>query len=159
MELAPFDPAEYLEGEEEISAYLEDARSDGPQAYSRAMDVVMRARARMRRPMPADLAHLRTHAEQIPGLRVFASAGRHTMTGKTTSSKAASAAGKTLSSGATGAKSKSASGSALSQKEPKDTKSTGGKAASAASKTLSDGRTAAESKSAAGSALSQKKKS
>ena len=159
MQLSPFDPADYLDSEDGITAYLEDARTDGPQAYSRAMEVVARARTRMRRAAPIDLAHLRTHAEQNPDLRVFASAGRHAMTGKTPSPKAASAAGKTLSSGATGAKSKSASGSALSQKEPKDTKSTGGKAATAASKTLSDGRTAAESKSAAGAAPSQKKKS
>lgn len=79
------------------------------------------------------------------------------MAGKTTSSKAATAASKTLRSGETGSKSKSAGGSALSQKEPRNTKNTSSGVATKASKTLSDGRSAKASKSAAGSALSQKR--
>ncbi len=47
MELKPFDPADYLDSEEGIAAYLEDARLDGDAASSRALDVVARARARM----------------------------------------------------------------------------------------------------------------
>ena len=52
------------------------------------------------------------------------------MSGKTTSSKAATAASKTLNSGDTGSKSKSAAGSALSQKESVNTKNTSAPAAS-----------------------------
>ena len=47
METLPFDPAEFLDTEEAIAAYLADARADGPVALSRAVDVVARARARM----------------------------------------------------------------------------------------------------------------
>lgn len=45
METRPFDPAEYLDSEEAIAAYLADAREDGPEAFSRAVEVVARARA------------------------------------------------------------------------------------------------------------------
>ena len=159
MEVTPFDAADYLEGEDGIEAYLADARSDGAQAYARALKVVSRARSRLRKASPINLARLRAQAAQPSHLRVAAALRSHVMAGKTTSSKAASAAGKTLSGEATASKSKSAAGSALTQKESKDTKSTSPHAASAASKTLSDGRSAKASKSAAGSALSQKKKS
>jgi DNA-binding phage protein len=47
VELKPFDPADYLDSEEGIEAYLEDARLDGAAALSRAAEVVARARARM----------------------------------------------------------------------------------------------------------------
>lgn len=47
METLPFDPAEYLDSEEAIAAYLEDARQDGREASSRAAEVVARARRRM----------------------------------------------------------------------------------------------------------------
>ena len=63
MELSPFDPADYLDSEEGVEAYLSDARTDGPGAYSRALEVVDRARARMRRKRPIDMPHLRTRAE------------------------------------------------------------------------------------------------
>ena len=49
MELTPFDPAEYLDSEEAISAYLEDARRDGAEAYARAVEVVARAREKIGR--------------------------------------------------------------------------------------------------------------
>ena len=55
MELKPFDPADYLDTEEGIEAYLADARLDGPAAVARAAEVVARARARMagsREPAP-----------------------------------------------------------------------------------------------------------
>ncbi len=48
MKTRPFDPADYLDTEEGIAAYLADARSFGSQAYSEAVDVVARARARMK---------------------------------------------------------------------------------------------------------------
>ncbi|HRD28164.1 MAG TPA: hypothetical protein PLO65_07685 [Caulobacter sp.] len=44
METLPFDPAEYLDSEEAIAAYLADAQQDGPAAVSRAAVVVARAR-------------------------------------------------------------------------------------------------------------------
>lgn len=47
MELKPFDPADYLDSEEGIEAYLADASQDGPQSLSRAVEVVARARTRM----------------------------------------------------------------------------------------------------------------
>lgn len=47
METLPFDPAEYLDTEEAIAAYLADARADGAVALSRAVEVVDRARVRM----------------------------------------------------------------------------------------------------------------
>lgn len=47
MELKPFDPADYLDSEEGIEAYLADARLDGAAALARAASVVARARARM----------------------------------------------------------------------------------------------------------------
>ena len=47
METLPFDPAEFLDTEEAIAAYLADARLDGAVALSRAVEVVARARARM----------------------------------------------------------------------------------------------------------------
>lgn len=48
MDTRPFDPADYLTSEEGIAAYLLDARSFGAQAYSEAVEVVARARDRMR---------------------------------------------------------------------------------------------------------------
>ena len=53
METLPFDPAEYLDSEEAIAAYLADAQEDGPAAVSRAAVVVARAR----RMMEADRLH------------------------------------------------------------------------------------------------------
>jgi hypothetical protein len=44
----PFDPAEYLDSEDAIAAYLTDARADGPEALSDAVEVVARARTLMR---------------------------------------------------------------------------------------------------------------
>lgn len=52
METRPFDPADYLHSEEAIDAYLADARSDGPAALSRAMEVVARARSRFLKSRP-----------------------------------------------------------------------------------------------------------
>lgn len=48
MKTLPFDPAEYLDSEEAITAYLADARLDGTEAYSQAIEVVTRARALMK---------------------------------------------------------------------------------------------------------------
>lgn len=48
METLPFDPADYLDSEEGIAAYLEDARAFGAAALSDAMGVVARARTRMK---------------------------------------------------------------------------------------------------------------
>ena len=45
METRPFDPAEYLDSEEAIAAYLDDARAHGGQELSEAVEVVARARA------------------------------------------------------------------------------------------------------------------
>ncbi len=50
MKTKPFDPADYLDTEEGIAAYLADARDFGPEAYAVAVEVVARARARMSRP-------------------------------------------------------------------------------------------------------------
>lgn len=47
MKTLPFDPADYLDSEEEIAAYLADARLDGEEAVADALEVVARARARM----------------------------------------------------------------------------------------------------------------
>jgi DNA-binding phage protein len=47
VELKPFDPADYLDSEEGIEAYLADASQDGAASLSRAVEVVARARARM----------------------------------------------------------------------------------------------------------------
>lgn len=47
METLPLDPAEYLDTEEAIAAYLADAHADGAVALSRAVEVVARARSRM----------------------------------------------------------------------------------------------------------------
>ena len=47
METLPFDPAEFLDTEEAIAAYLADARLDGAVSLSRAVEVVARARALM----------------------------------------------------------------------------------------------------------------
>lgn len=47
VELKPFDPADYLDTEEAIEAYLADAGQDGSASLSRALNVVARARARM----------------------------------------------------------------------------------------------------------------
>lgn len=48
METRPFDPAEYLDSEEAIAAYLADARAESAGALSNAVVVVARARARMK---------------------------------------------------------------------------------------------------------------
>lgn len=45
METRPFDPAEYLDSEEAIAAYLADARADGAGELAWADEVVTRARA------------------------------------------------------------------------------------------------------------------
>lgn len=47
LETTPFDPADYLDTEEGIAAYLADASLDGPEALADAVEVVARARARM----------------------------------------------------------------------------------------------------------------
>lgn len=47
MDLKPFDPADYLDSEEGIEAYLADARLFGADALAQAEVVVARARARM----------------------------------------------------------------------------------------------------------------
>ncbi|WP_269515826.1 DNA-binding protein [Brevundimonas subvibrioides] len=47
LKTLPFDPADYLDTEEAIAAYLADARLDGAVALSRAVEVVARARVRM----------------------------------------------------------------------------------------------------------------
>lgn len=47
MDLQPFDPADYLDSEEGIAAYLADARAFGTEALSDAVEAVARARARM----------------------------------------------------------------------------------------------------------------
>jgi hypothetical protein len=47
LETQPFDPADYLDSEEGFAAYLADARLDGAEALSDAVEVVARARARM----------------------------------------------------------------------------------------------------------------
>lgn len=47
-DLPLFDPADYLDNEEGIAAYLADARAEGADALSRAVEVVARARARLR---------------------------------------------------------------------------------------------------------------
>ncbi|WP_235524338.1 DNA-binding protein [Caulobacter sp. Root655] len=49
METRPFDPAEYLDSEEAIAAYLADARAGGSAELSEATVVVARARAIMRK--------------------------------------------------------------------------------------------------------------
>ncbi len=65
METLPFDPAEFLDTEDAIAAYLADARLDGAVALARAVEVVTRARARMRQEMSASV---RSVAEgPIPG--------------------------------------------------------------------------------------------
>ena len=48
METRPFDPAQYLDSEAAIAAYLTDARAYGGQELSDAMEVVARARAALR---------------------------------------------------------------------------------------------------------------
>lgn len=105
MKTIPFDAAEYLDTEEAMSAYLADAREDGPEALSRAVEVVARARGlRQRGRIGVGSASVRTEA---------------VMANKTTSSGAATAASKVLRDGRTGAASKTAAGSALSQVEKK----------------------------------------
>lgn len=48
LETLPFDPADYLDSDEGIAAYLADARADSPEALSDAVEVVARARAKMK---------------------------------------------------------------------------------------------------------------
>ncbi len=65
LETLPFDPADYLDCEEGIAAYLADARLDGPEALSDAVKVVARARARMQQETSAPV---RSVAEEpLPG--------------------------------------------------------------------------------------------
>lgn len=45
METRPFDPAEYLDSEEAIAAYLADARSGDAEEIAHAAEVADRARA------------------------------------------------------------------------------------------------------------------
>lgn len=45
METRPFDPADYLDSEEAIAAYLADARAGGAEELGRAVEVAARARA------------------------------------------------------------------------------------------------------------------
>ena len=47
LKTLPFDPANYLDSEEGIAAYLADAQLDGAEAMADALEVVARARARM----------------------------------------------------------------------------------------------------------------
>jgi len=47
VETRPFDPAEYLDSEEAIAAYLADARAGGAEDLADAVEVVARARALM----------------------------------------------------------------------------------------------------------------
>lgn len=49
IETFPFDPAEYLDSEEGIAAYLEDSRLDGAKALADAVKIVARARKLMQR--------------------------------------------------------------------------------------------------------------
>ena len=49
LETRPFDPADYLDSEEAIAAYLADARAGGSAELSEATVVVARARAIMRK--------------------------------------------------------------------------------------------------------------
>jgi DNA-binding phage protein len=44
VDTRPFDPAQYLDSEEAIAAYLADAGADGDKALSEATEVVARAR-------------------------------------------------------------------------------------------------------------------
>jgi DNA-binding phage protein len=44
VDTRPFDPAQYLDSEEAIAAYLADAGADGDKALSDATEVVARAR-------------------------------------------------------------------------------------------------------------------
>lgn len=44
MDTLPFDPADYLDSDEAIAAYLADAGTDGEQAMADAIAVVARAR-------------------------------------------------------------------------------------------------------------------
>jgi DNA-binding phage protein len=44
VDTRPFDPAQYLDSEEAIAAYLADAGADGDTALSDAAEVVARAR-------------------------------------------------------------------------------------------------------------------
>ncbi|MBI5938854.1 MAG: hypothetical protein HY859_00345 [Caulobacterales bacterium] len=63
----PFDPADYLDSEEGIAAYLADARTDGPEALSDAIEVIARARTRMKLPVTdAGSASASKAAEQDP---------------------------------------------------------------------------------------------
>ncbi len=45
VETRPFDPAEYLDSEEAIEAYLADARAGGVEERDDAIEIVTRARA------------------------------------------------------------------------------------------------------------------
>jgi len=53
LKTLPFDPADYLDCEKGLAAYLADARLDGPGAIADAVKVVARARARMAVDNPA----------------------------------------------------------------------------------------------------------
>lgn len=62
LKTKPFDPADYLNDEEDMALYLEDARAFGPEAVADAMKVIARARART----PPATAPLRGVAEPTP---------------------------------------------------------------------------------------------
>ena len=62
LKTKPFDPADYLQDEEDMALYLEDARAFGPEAVADAIEVIARARARMK---PAT-APMRGVAEPAP---------------------------------------------------------------------------------------------
>lgn len=64
--MLPFDPADYLDTEDAIAAYLADARLDGAVALSRAVEVVARARTRMRPGSTDEAVPMRGVAEPAP---------------------------------------------------------------------------------------------
>lgn len=64
METRPFDPAEYLDSEEAIAAYLADARAGGAEELTDAVEVVARARALMEAS-----SRTRVQRQALPGRR------------------------------------------------------------------------------------------
>ena len=64
METRPFDPAEYLDSEEAIAAYLADARAGGAEDLADAVEVVARARALMEAS-----SRTRVQRQAFPGCR------------------------------------------------------------------------------------------
>jgi len=59
LETRPFDPADYLDSEEAIAAYLADARAGDAEELARAIEVAARARAlnEGREPAPRHAGH------------------------------------------------------------------------------------------------------